>query len=364
MHEPKLKDGASHNNDKAASISTDVDTLSTNISNVNISNSKNSVSEGAGHDKDEEILSNKKEYTSLAQNIEQCNTDNGKREQYSLGSNNCVGGKSDNNEDENFISYDELFKDPPPKNDCPLCMLPMPFAADVCGVSTSYQGCCGKVLCCGCGFASALEINKGNMKEWCSFCRVPIQCSEKEFIKRFKKRMKLNDADAFYHLGLEYRNGNKGLPQDYEKAIELYSKAAELGSLRADYNLAVLYMKGQVTEQDMDKAIHHYEQAAIGGHEVARYILGMLEEEDGNLDRAMKHFVIAAKSGEERSLKKVGEGYKDGHVTKDEYASTLRAYQHSCDEMKSEDRSKYEEFLRYKDGHVSKAEYIKTLRGY
>ena len=56
------------------------------------------------------------------------------------------------------------------------------------------------------------------------------------------------------------------------------------------------------------------------------------------MDLAQKHWMIAARSGYELSLQKVGEGYKDGFVTKEEYASTLRAYRTSQDEMKSEQR--------------------------
>jgi len=52
----------------------------------------------------------------------------------------------------------------------------------------------------------------------------------------------------------------------------------------------------------------------------------------------MKHFIIAARSGEDESLKEVGEGYKDGHVTKENYASTLRAHKECQDRMKSAQR--------------------------
>ena len=61
--------------------------------------------------------------------------------------------------------------------------------------------------------------------------------------------------------------------------------------------------------------------------------------------RAMKHFMIAARSGYDESLKKVGEGYKAGHVTKDDYTKSLRAYQCSLDEMKSEGRTKATNFF-------------------
>jgi len=58
------------------------------------------------------------------------------------------------------------------------------------------------------------------------------------------------------------------------------------------------------------------------------------------MDRAMKHFIIGARSGFDESLKAVGEGYKAGQVTKDEYANTLRAYQDSREDMKSEPRAR------------------------
>jgi len=53
----------------------------------------------------------------------------------------------------------------------------------------------------------------------------------------------------------------------------------------------------------------------------------------------MKHWMIAARSGHDKSLKKVGEGYKDGHVTKDDYTKTLSTYQLSVNAMKSVQRT-------------------------
>ena len=85
--------------------------------------------------------------------------------------------------------------------------------------------------------------------------------------------------------------------------------------------------------------------AAIGGNEVARHNLGLCDYYARNIDRAMKHFMIGAKSGSDRSLKKVGEGYKKGCITKDEYASTLRIYQQTVDQMKSVSREKAKVYL-------------------
>ena len=82
------------------------------------------------------------------------------------------------------ISDDDLFKDPPPKEDCPICFLPMPYAIGACGVQTTYQPCCGKILCSGCMDVAQEEMNKGNIKECCPFCRKPLAESDEEHFDR------------------------------------------------------------------------------------------------------------------------------------------------------------------------------------
>ena len=72
----------------------------------------------------------------------------------------------------------------------------------------------------------------------------------------------------------------------------------------------------------------------------ARNNLGCAESRAGNNHRAFKHFIIAARAGSKMSLDTVKQGYTHGHVTKDEYAQTLREYQNSQDEMKSKARDK------------------------
>ena len=239
---------------------------------------------------------------------------------------------------ENFskieISDEELFADPPPKEDCEICFLPMPYCHQAGGVGTTYQQCCGKTICSGCMVAEAKEMRKGNLKRLCAFCRVQLPSSDIEKIERTKKRMELDDANAFFQLAGWYSQGKSGLPRDDRKAFELYSRAAELGSIQAHCLLASLYM-----EKDDEKFEHHLMLAAVRGSEIARYALGGIEVSKGNTDRAMKHYMIAAKSGWDDSMESVGQGFKDGHVTKEDYATTLRAYQDSCDEMKSEQRS-------------------------
>ena len=184
------------------------------------------------------------------------------------------------------------------------------------------------------------EMDNGELKRWCSFCRVPIHSTDEEFVSRVKERMKLYDAGAFYMLGQAYHYGDYDMSKDMKKALELWKQAAQFGLVMAHFRVGVAYEEGQGIEKDMTKAVYHYKLAAIGGHETARDYLGVIEAKHGNMDRAMKHWMISARAGCELCLQKVGQGYKDGYATKDEYASTLRAYQAIIDEMKSEERTK------------------------
>jgi len=300
----------------------------------------------SAYDQSEVLSSNEKVSTSCDQKVESCNDDGVEHNPSSNSSgidaiSNNLGrvDLSKDGLDKLAISDDKLFQDPPPKEDCPICMLPMPFSNGS-YVGKIFMSCCGKMLCIGCSKAEDDEIDKGNLKDWCSLCRVPLPDSDKENVKRLRKRMKLNDAEAYLQLGLDYYYGKSDLERDslFNKAIELWNRATELGSIRAHYNLALAYSVGDDAEKYKEKVIYHYKLAAIGGHEGARYNLGVLEYNEGNMERSYKHYMIAARGGFDKCLKKVGEGYKAGHVSKEDYATTLRAYQSCRNEMKSKQR--------------------------
>ena len=141
-------------------------------------------------------------------------------------------------------------------------------------------------------------------------------------------------------LGGCYQFGNNGFPVDCTKAIELYKHASELGSAAAHYNLGKLYRLGKGVDQDMNKAIHHYQIAAMMGNEQARYSVARMDWDNGKHVRAMRHFMIAAKSGCSESLEAVKLGFQVDFVMKEDLETTLRCYQASQDEMKSEERDR------------------------
>ena len=151
---------------------------------------------------------------------------------------------------------------------------------------------------------------------------------------------KYNDPKAMVILGKSYYEGLLGLPVDQSKAFELVERACELGCSEAHYSLGITYKMGEGVEINRKKAIHHYQIAAIMGNERARHNLACIEFENRNYQRAMKHFMIAAKCGYTDSLDNVKEGFKNGYVTKEDFEKTLRGYQAAREETKSEQRDR------------------------
>jgi TPR repeat protein len=107
-----------------------------------------------------------------------------------------------------------------------------------------------------------------------------------------------------------------------------------------------MYRLGKGVEKDMEKAVYHWEKAAIGGHPDARHNLACTEERNGNMERAVKHLVIAANLGYEDSMKSLWMHYSAGNITKEELDATLRSHQAALDAMKSEQREIGEEVVK------------------
>ena len=147
----------------------------------------------------------------------------------------------------------------------------------------------------------------------CPYCREPIHSSDKMSVTLLNRRIDANDAEASCILGGYYLQGERGLEQDTDKALVLMKRGAQLGSMNARCTLGVLYESGNHgVMKDKKRAIHHYEQAAIMGSELARYNLGVHEMKSFNFDRAMNHFMIGARAGNDNSLERVKKGFING----------------------------------------------------
>ena len=233
------------------------------------------------------------------------------------------------------LHEEELFKQPPPKEDCPICFLRLPSL----NYGHRYMSCCGKVICSGCVYAPVYD-DQGNIVvgKKCPFCRTPFHDSDEESLEKEKKRVEAGDAHAIYNLGCDYQYGAHGMPRDYAKALEFFHRAAELGHAAAYLGIGNAYNNGNGVEVDKKKGEYYTELAAIGGCVGARHNLGINEEEAGNTERALKHHMIAVRAGDNDSLKEIQELYSEGDATKEDYMKALQSYQAYLGEIKSRHR--------------------------
>lgn len=88
---------------------------------------------------------------------------------------------------------------------------------------------------------------------------------------------KYNDPNAMCVLGMYYDTGRKGLLVNHSKAIELYLRRSELRCPSANCKLGLSYNNGKGIDQDSKKAIHHWQVAAMMGHEMTRSNLEISE---------------------------------------------------------------------------------------
>ena len=251
-----------------------------------------------------------------------------------------------------------LFKDPPPKEDCPICFLPMPARLICClslppatitsvpindfaianqelayEVMAEYYPCCGKKICKGCIYSFYESGNAGK----CPFCNSDrSNKTEEELVAEMMKRVEANDAASMKVLAGSYYQGLNGFQQDQTKAIELFTKSAELGNSEAHRALGNYHEGG-----DMKKVKFHLEAAAMLGHENSRCNLGIIEAQSGNMERAFKHWAIAASAGEYTAMGHLRTFFEQGNVSKESINSTLAAYNSSCAEIRSEARDAY-----------------------
>lgn len=178
-------------------------------------------------------------------------------------------------------------------------------------------------------------------KPQCPFCRASYAMSHAEAERNVMKRIEAGDRVAIRQKGVQGK-----VEQDYSTAVEYLTKAANMGDILAHYVLANMYMSGEGVEKDIKKAVHHWEEAAIGGHPEARFNLGVIDGKNYKFDRQVKQFIISASLGYDNALEKLKEFYRIGTVTKADLATALRAHQAAVDSTKSPQREEAEHATR------------------
>ena len=149
----------------------------------------------------------------------------------------------------------------PEEDFCLICTLPIPSPMH--GHSL-IGACCMKRVCNGCDLAA----QRRGMFD-CAFCRTPKPYGENDAAQALglvQARVEKNDPAAICFLGDKYLNSQLGLRKDVSRAVELYTEASALGSMKAHYNLGCLFIYGNGVPKNVPKGVKHWEEGAMLGH--------------------------------------------------------------------------------------------------
>ncbi len=143
-----------------------------------------------------------------------------------------------------------------------------------------------------------------------------------EALKIWKLIADQGKANAQYNLGVMYAKG-QGVPKDDQQAMQWFRKAADQGYARAQYNLGVIYQYGQGVTQDESQAMLWFRKAADQGLAHAQHNLGFMYAEGQGVPKddqqAVQWYRKAADQGLANAQYNLGNMYVEGQgVPKDD----------------------------------------------
>ncbi len=139
-------------------------------------------------------------------------------------------------------------------------------------------------------------------------------------------------ADSFEDAVAAYRTA------DYAAALRIYRSMADQGLAIAQFNVGLMYDKGQGVSKDEVQAMKWYRLAADQGRSDAQYQLGHLCYKQNNYAEAAKWFHLAADQGRADAQSNLGAMYAEGEGVPQDLVQalmwfTLSAAQHHKDGM-------------------------------
>ena len=255
----------------------------------------------------------------------------------------------------------------PQDDECVLCAYPLPLNWD----ASLYKECCGEQICIGCIIAQkrtliiGTDVNKpikGSKEEKdefmtiiltertcvCPFCRTEESTNKKETLKRFWERIdEYNDPTAMNELGSIYLEGKYGLSKNLTKAEELFKRSYDLGNPTAAQRLFELY-NHHIPDADKVLMMKYLEEGARRGSAHSNYNLARFACLDSNRGEEKRRLMMVARCGHDEAMGNLMVCYRQGLLSKEDLATTLRAHKAANDQGRSEPR---EYAMRYWDLH-------------
>ncbi|MBT8460658.1 MAG: sel1 repeat family protein [Boseongicola sp.] len=121
-----------------------------------------------------------------------------------------------------------------------------------------------------------------------------------EALKEWRALAERDDVYAQFNLGVMYYKG-EGVPQDFAEALKWYRMAAEQGDALAQNSLGMMYQRGEGVSQNYPEAVKWFRKSAEQGNVFAQNTLGYLYSMGGGVpqDYLVAHmsFNIASANG-------------------------------------------------------------------
>lgn len=137
-------------------------------------------------------------------------------------------------------------------------------------------------------------------------------CGDIRFDKAYEYFLKAadnNHPSSCWMIGHMIIRGKIGScsASDYQKAIEYFEKAKDLGNVAAINSLGLCYQNGLGVNKDTDKALSLFKEAASKNYVYAFNNLGKYYENINDFDTAYKYFLKSANLNESYACNKIGE---------------------------------------------------------
>ena len=173
------------------------------------------------------------------------------------------------------------------------------------------------------------------------------------------------DPSIIVDAGLAYETGET-VEQDYEKAMTLYQQAAEAGNWMAYNNMGWLYQNGFGYEKDIPTAIHCYELAAEHGNDMAMVNLGNLYEFGEGVEKdyvkAFQWYNKAAEAGNLAGRFNVANFYHHGYGVARDRKLAFEMFSDLYDE--GTEGTAFYMGLYYEKGIIVEQDYDKAMEYY
>ncbi|MCF8088247.1 MAG: SUMF1/EgtB/PvdO family nonheme iron enzyme [Desulfotignum sp.] len=150
--------------------------------------------------------------------------------------------------------------------------------------------------------------------------------ADKAFFEDTLLEAKQGETDAQYNLGVMYAKG-QGVEQDYKQGVNWWTKAAEQGHARAQNNLGLMYAKGQGVQKDYKQVVNWWTKAAEQGHTAAQYNLGVMYAKGQGVQQDYKQVINwwtkAAEQGHTDAQYNLGVMYAKGQGVQQDYKQVI-----------------------------------------